>query len=860
MRKRLYKGDHPDLATSLHNLAQLYKSLGRLPEAEPLHQEALGMIGRLYKGDHPHVAASLQSLASHYHSQGRYSEAEPLLEEALAMTKRLFKGDHPDLATSLHNLAELYRLQKRLVEAEPLYQQALAMRKRLFAGDHPHVAASLNGLAGLYKSLGRDREAEPLYQQALTITKRLFQSDHPYIATGLNNLALLYCDQGKYSKAEPLYNEALAMTQRLFQGDHPDVAGSLNNLAGLLAATNRPHEALIHIQEALTVEQKIMCRVFAYSSESDRLRHLKSIRTTFDSFLSLIFSHFFNSPEAVTTALDVILQRKGLSAAAVAAFNFAIYSDRYSHLTEQFQQWKSLNEQITHLTFCEPTPENRQYLTQLKQKAEQLEKYLASKVPEIQLQDQTINRLTVAQQLPLGSSLIEFVRFRLFDFANQKWDGSRYLAFILPARQPDKVTAIDLGEAVAIEKLIELSRTHAIAYVNTASGRLVRFDGEKLGISLKRKPSSKRVYDSSAAIKLRQAIFDPIEEYLRDSQQLLISPDGELSLLPFQLLAWDDGGQELFIDRYSISYISAGRDLFRSQAKTNRPPTSPTIIADPQFRLNLTPSQTPQQHRETAPTEQQLKTLNLLKNETFPRAEGTALMAQKIADILEIEPYLQHNAVTTHLTSDRCPEILLIATHGLYFSQEEDEPLPHAGKVSNPMLRSGLAFAGVENWIQDGTLPTEVGKGFLFAQDIAQLDLWGNEITVMCACQSGVGDTSIGEGVFGLRRAFAVAGAKTLIMSLWSVPEKASVLLMERFFGNLLNNGMRRGTALKEAQNYIRHITVKELRQSELGLQVLEELPSFRSKTTGDLHENVQPLTHPFYWGAWICQGASDNI
>lgn len=177
--------------------------------------------------------------------------------------------------------------------------------------------------------------------------------------------------------------------------------------------------------------------------------------------------------------------------------------------------------------------------------------------------------------------------------------------------------------------------------------------------------------------------------------------------------------------------------------------------------------------------------------------------------------------------------------------------------VENPMLRSGLALAGANTWLSGGKLPKEAGKGFLFAQEVAGLDLWANELTVLSACQTGMGDIQLGEGVFGLRRAFAVAGTQTLIMSLWSVPDRVTALLMERMFADL-KNGKGRGEALQSAQNYIRRITVGELRQSELGLEILKEqmgVAELKSDARLPWDDEDRLLEHPFYWGAWICQG-----
>nr|MBW4689151.1 tetratricopeptide repeat protein [Komarekiella atlantica HA4396-MV6] len=205
-------------------IGRFYEGQGLYKLAESWNEQCLNVCQALFDGDHPDVATSLNNLAELYRSQGRYSEAEPLYTQALEMRRRLFDGDHPDVATSLNNLAGLYRSQGRYSEAEPLYTQALEMRRRLFDGDHPYVATSLNNLAGLYDSQGRYSEAEPLYTQALEMRRWLFDGDHPDVAGSLNNLAGLYRSQGRYSEAEPLYTQALEMRRRLFDGDHPYVA------------------------------------------------------------------------------------------------------------------------------------------------------------------------------------------------------------------------------------------------------------------------------------------------------------------------------------------------------------------------------------------------------------------------------------------------------------------------------------------------------------------------------------------------------------------------------------------------------------------------------------------------------------
>ncbi|MEQ8969911.1 MAG: CHAT domain-containing protein, partial [Coleofasciculus sp. C1-SOL-03] len=183
---------------------------------------------------------------------------------------------------------------------------------------------------------------------------------------------------------------------------------------------------------------------------------------------------------------------------------------------------------------------------------------------------------------------------------------------------------------------------------------------------------------------------------------------------------------------------------------------------------------------------------------------------------------------------------------------------PSTSHPEDPMLRSALAFAGANRWLEGKPLPDAPEKGMVFAQDIAALDLWETELAILSACQTGIGDVKLGEGVFGLRRAFAIAGTKTLIMSLWSVPDRATALLMNRFLSNL-RQGIGRRVALKEAQDYIRTITVQQLQESELGCSILAELEKALPQTR-QLHPTDQPLAHPYFWGAWVCQGETKAV
>ncbi|MEG4343046.1 CHAT domain-containing protein [Microcoleus sp. A003_D6] len=873
IRKTLFGTQHRDVASSLNNLASLYLAQGHYAEAEQYYIEALSIRKTLLGNEHRDLANSLNNLASLYLAQGRYTEAEQYYIESLSIRKTLLGNEHSDVASSLNNLASLYLAQEHYAEAERYYLESLSIEKRLFDSEHHNIATTLNNLAELYRRQIYYDLTEEKYLQALNMRISLFGTKHIDVALVLNNIAKLYYDQGSFTKAIETFNASIQILKNTLVETHYDVASVWNNLAISLVAIDCNEEALLNLSHSNMIEDKIISNIFGFSSERDRLIFLKKIRGDFEGFLSLVHSHLANSPESVKSALNLIFKRKGLTASALAAQNEALYSDQYPHLTEHFQKLRDLSEQITHFTFSIPQTEDfityQQQLAQLQAEHNSLQKTLASQVPEIKLQEQLPNCSDVASELPAGSVLIEFIRFDIFNFkaipakGEGQWQPARYLAFILPAGQPESVEMIDIGEAEYIDSLIREFR------------ELRTRTGSKGGMWSPTRKLSFKQYDPQAGIKLRQAIFDKLRPALKEHQHLIIAPDGELNLVPFQILPSDDTGEKMLMDEFIVSYLTVGRDILRQKIETKRSASlNALVFASPNFDLSaesVTFDAAPEKNTQTANLRE------CIANKPLKSAVGTNILGERIAQRLKVASYLGNEALESYFKPLKCPRILLVATHGVFLPNQPEESSPNFpdqmessllqrdrffGRVENPMLRSALALAGANTWAKGGKLPPEAGKGILFAQDVAGLDLWANEITVLSACETGLGDVAIGEGVFGLRRAFTVAGAKTLIMSLWSVNGWATTLLMERFFDNC-EAGLGRATALQEAQNYLRNITVGELQQFELGREILkDEFNNGRELDDAILARQAEDklLAHPYYWGAWICQGDTTSL
>ncbi|MDT9339133.1 CHAT domain-containing protein, partial [Trichodesmium erythraeum 21-75] len=695
----------------------------------------------------------------------------------------------------------------------------------------------------------------------------------------------------------------------------------------------RHSEALKLMLKASKIEDKTIQVIFASSSESDRLAHIKQeVRPNLEIFLSLVYQHFPHSPGAKQAALNLVLKRKSLTATAMAAQNQAVFSGRYPQLQEIFRQWRRKCDQLLTLTYEVPRPEKRethkQQLAQLQKECNELERKLTQQMPEIEMQQQMGDIRAVASELSEGEKLLEFVQFQVLDVQENSFGKARYLAFVLAGGKPSEVEMIDLGEAENIDRLIS---TYRNSVIELPPPQQMSMWNNKPNSTKTETPTKHYIYDSEPGKELREAVFDKLRDKLTGCSHLVLAPDGDLNLVPFQILPEDDGKTTLQ-DEYNISYVSVGRELLRRRIKTKPTANPPLIMADPNFDWPQNAPDMAQQKESPAVSGLNVQPmLGTLAGITFPRVKATADLAKTIGQQLGVKPFLGNEATAERLLKCQSPKQLIVATHG-YYSQRNDEygnlliellfysqgkeveileknyglldeeflafieglrnledldnktrkklgaiaplvkqqlkttpvkppvnnmefetfkPNRHQAKIENPMMGSAVAFTGANTWLSGGQLPPEFPT-MAFAQDIAGLDLWETELVILIACESGLGDVQTGEGVFGLRRAFAVAGNQTLIMSLWSVPTLATMLLMDQFLDDS-RSGMSAGAALRKAQKYIRNITVGELQKSKLGSDILGELNLGKN-----LKIESKPLAHPYFWGAWICQSVSE--
>jgi CHAT domain-containing protein len=697
---------------------------------------------------------------------------------------------------------------------------------------------------------GQYGKALRLARLAAKVARQALGEAYPGTATSLNNLGILLQDGGDLAGARPYYERALAIRRQALGEDHPHTAQNLNNLGTLLVALGSPREALPLMRQAARIDDRMLGQAFALGSERQRAAFLLTIDGHKDGFLSLLWQHFPQDPEARGDALDLVLRRKAVLAEAQAAQRDAVLGGKYPHLQARLQQWSAVRLQVARKRLAGPGPEGREaherQLAQWEQAREHLEAELARDVPEMNLEKQlrAADRRAVALAPPPGVALIEFVRFRVWDFharterisdtewrLPQHWQPARYLAFVLRSGEPDDVTMIDLGAAEPLDRLIADFRAGLVRDGLTVVRRnLVRRRQED-------GPATTRAVGE----RLRAAVFDPVRSALDGRRKLLLSPDGALAFLPFGVLA--DGNDRLLLDAYSLSYVNTGRDVLRFAAPASGQAADPLVVADPDFDLDdrvvsslpvsgvgvpaLAGRGEPEDRLKPGLQPTGRLSRDFDRGHHFDPLPGTRDEGKRVADLLGVPPWLGADALEGRLKQAcRSPRLLHLATHGFFLHDQPLDPnrdfrgLSAAGEpgrlcgplLENPLLRSGLALAGANTWLRGGSPPAD-------AEDVSGLDLLDTELAVLSACQTGLGDVQTGEGVFGLQRAFILAGAKTVVMSLWEVPDDATRALMEDFYRRLLD-GEPRAAALQAAQQDLRR-------------------------------------THPepYFWGAFVCLG-----
>ena len=801
------------------------------------------------------VPITLQNLGDAFYNQGDLASALEYSRRALASAEEKFKGRASGLiAADLILMGNILREQGNFSAAADYYHRGLDTYEKLNPGSLD-AADSLQNLA----KLERARQNKSLAMEYDLRALKLGQKSCPNswcVTEILNDLGELAYEQGDLAGSENYLRQAVDIREKSLGPMHPEVARSLNDLARTEATLGRTPDALEMALRAEEIGAEHLRMSVRTLSERQALAYEGVRASGLDVALSLTAGA--NTPTARGEVFDALIHSRALVFDELASRHRSAYGSGDPEVAQMADELSSARAQLATLVFRGtgdlPPDTYRKLLDDTRVRKEKAERMLAEKSVAFR-QDQARAQFgldEIAAALPEGAALIAFVRYARQDL--QKRGSSKgapepvpsYAAFVLRAGK-HKPEFVRLGTAHEIENLLAAWRSD------------ISRQAEATNISAK---TAEDAYRRTGAA-LRRRIWDPLLPALGDAREVFVVPDGALHLVSLPSLPVGSS-QYLVETRPLIHYLSTERDLVPAQSRHGE---GILVMGNPAFdqagKLAVASNQQSAQPRMSRDTTGTLlrgtrSACGTFQTLHFPPLPASQQEAENIAalwmqssagagtQIMRGSDAQPGNGESLQMTgAEASPEaftrygpgkrVLHVATHGFFLesscksavqrrldpSKRDESALP--ATAENPLLLSGLAFAGAN---RRGSAKLDESDGILTSEEIAGINLEGVDWAVLSACDTGVGEIKVGEGVFGLRRAFQVAGARTVIMSLWPVEDKTT----EQWMGTLYREHFLNG---KDTAESVRAASLRILRQR-------------RSR-----HQS----THPFYWGAFIAAG-----
>jgi len=806
-------------------LGSLCQILGRLDESKMHLERALTVCdsyGLLDGNFRSTIGITLtKNLGNLYMSIGQYDDAERLTRRSFELRKKLYPND-PNLAEAINNLGDLYVLQGKYDMAEDCYLRALEYREPFYGSDHSFLFYHLRGLGEVYVAQGRFAEADTVLKRCLKISESQYGLDHLHTALTLKAIGDSYMAQEQYPEAEAAYLRALNISVDQVGKANSKTAEIMSRMAKLYGSWHRFSEAIQYYDRLLKSRHGFINDVFSHTSEKQKLRFLDLYPLIDCSLLSLALID--TSCATRGYALEMILKGKAAVIDAIAAQKeLAAQCPAADELSQLYNAYRETRGKISDIAIARFRSSRKDLLQnqigELGRKRDSLEIEMSRHCVEIQnvsaIRDLSLS--SVVEKIPPGAVLCEFIIYNPYDFDIEGNDAhrtgeARYLATTIDAKS--NLRLYDLGLAFYIDSLVHLTRRRIYETQSCLEPELMAASENRLRL---------------VTSELYHTVFEPIAASLTDDAHLLISPDGELNLVPFEILPNSDSSY--LVEKYEISYLSSGRDLLRFE-KPSKCSDEAIVMADPDFQASFKDLSVNRNEIQRSggdgfwSTYDQRGVIECAMSNfvplSFTRNEGDS-----VASILESTGHIAVNTfygadarenVLKHVSVP--PRVLHLATHGYFCASQTTD---HRPPGENPLLQSGLAMAGANSLSDSGFRLDE--DGILTALEVSGLNLLGTELAVLSACETGIGDVRNGEGVLGFRRSFQHAGVRTVLMSLWKVPDESTSTLMQQFYRNWVS-GLTKKDALRES--------------------VLRIIKNLRDR---------YGVAHPFYWGAFILQG-----
>ncbi len=781
------------------NLGRLCQDQGEYLRSQMFFEEALSLLGDAKMtttygetlGDYAALAVEL----------GDYQKAESFYRQCLKIFHPISDGKSAYLAVTHHNFGILHEKQGRFEQAIT----ELNISRTLFEGlekTHSFGLANVEeSLAFLNTQLMQYGEAEPLFNQALSRYVKLIGKNHPAYARTLNNQGYMWTFKGDLIKAEAALTEALALRRKIFLlKDNMEVADSLTDLARLYALKKDPEGAWKAIDEALSITERNLNFASRMMSERQQL----AMRQAFHARLDVLVALTLRGDVSTAKAYKRVLPWKG----SAFSCQWEIRQARDNpEIAEDLRKSQRLAQRLAALDHSPPTLDPT--VQTLAEEYEKLQGKLA--FAGRGLQEFTTDWIELQDRLPAHSAFVDFYFCQNPGLGSAKASPPRFVAFVLDP-ECESPGLIDLGPASVLTAAIEAWRKAIIERAPLA-------DVDKAGRDV------------------RRLLWLPLEAAIGKQTHVLVAPDGAIGFVPFAAIPGSEPNSFL-LEKYTFSVLPIPQFLINllspPKSGDTRLLTVGVVDYDAEPGKSATPKWVDPATRVRAATSSKWTELPATRQEILAVADSFKEKFEE-APVKELRKKEATEAnVRMWMEKSR---YVHFATHGFFAQPPVGEGNRSGTGTMNarglhPGLLTGLVFAGANR-----PLAVDQDDGILTALEIADLDLRKVELAVLSACETGLGTVANGEGVLGLQRAFQVAGAKSVVSSLWSVSDDATSKLMAKFCENLWQEKMPRAQALRHAQ-----------------LWMLKE-SGFRSVKRVDLKGEESTVAPPYFWAAFVLSG-----
>jgi len=766
LRKTKFGETNPGVAASLNNYGVLKYNQARYNEAEDDFQQALSIIKTNNLQAAMPNAIVLNNQAMLFQSIGRYDDAEKSLKEACAIADKLKQSKSSNGRKFWSNLALLYQQTGKFNEAEQIY---LGMEKR-FPKNSPDFASMLNNQAALYIAMGKEDKVEDLLKRSISIYKSNFGEENPAYAKALSDLGNFYRYKERYTEADAMLERALAVRELTLGRNHPLYVQSQEDIAILAWKRKSMSKAYMMYREVMDKSLDFINKYFPPMSEAEKTKYWDVLSPRFQRFYNFAIDANVENPPIIQDVFDYQIATKALLLNTTNKVKDAIFSSKDPLLIKDYVTWLDQKENLARLfAYSKEELKNQKInLDSMVRAANAMEKKLSERSADFSAGygAQKITYKDIRSLLTDSEAVVEILRVQVF---NQKFEkDSRYLALVLTKNG-------ELPKLVVMQNGEQLDTRYAKFYRN----------------AIQQKIADEYSYEQ---------YWSRIEPDLAGKKLIYVSPDGVYNQLNLNTLKKTDG--DFVINRYDLVILGNSKDLIGIKNKKQRTSKkTATLVGFPDYGgSEITP------------------------------LPGTKVEIDGISKIIkgagyQVNQFTQKDATEAKLKSIKAPALMHVATHG-YFLQDVESTGSAFGvhldnANNNPLLRSGLMLANASATVSGKRMPNleSNDNGILTAYEAMNLNLNGTDLVILSACETGLGDVKAGEGVYGLQRAFLVAGADALIMSLWKVDDAATQQLMTNFYSNWIKLGNKQ-KAFKQAQ-----------------LQLMSK------------------YKEPFYWGAFVMMG-----